>query len=755
MTVVVGAEIAVCAVAGGAATESAAPDDAGFTPIPHDDSARGYVRPDDASSGSASPDDAWVAPGDPRFAPDDDTGFAAAEVRDAQRALALLARRVASGPEVGGTRAEWATIVTACQSLTNTATAVQDVAITRLAAIEEEWLEDGMTTETRRAPGHIALDAPDIVAGALGVSHVHAQRRVGLAVRLVAGSDADADSDLGEQSALSATGLSALHAAMVDGDLDAYRAGVVVEELTEAPPEVADAVVGVLLPYLDIDTAVQLRQRCRRALARISPDLLRQRAKRAREACSLRRWVDEPGVDRWDGTFPSEQAAEGWAAVDALARRYVAEGRCQRVDAARAQALMDLIRAQATIDVQLVVTVPASSAQQHTRPAEPSERSESLGQSERSESSERSEPLGQSERSELPEPPELSQSRETPEPLGSRAPKSGAPQPGASPRAKGSSARWSGASAGPPPPPPPGPGGSAFVHSPTATQSPRTGPRSAPERVAPSAVRSWPASAAASSAGPPASAGDAQRSDSVEDLVEVVGLVPGEPVLVRGGWVRSLHLDSAGSALCHPCSGALLDRTTTGTTSYRPNARLAALVRARDGRCRFPGCSVAARFCDLDHVLPWPTGPTTAANLMCLCRRHHRIKQGPGWSVRLRPDARAAWSDPTGRSRTSHPRDLLDLVVLPAPPDLPERVGQGPSSGGTVDTTSLEVLLAVLGDHGPPRPDGGRSSSREGRVHWVPPRRDRRVRYLDDRLGHTRRRRRHVADPGVTATGPF
>jgi len=40
----------------------------------------------------------------------------------------------------------------------------------------------------------------------------------------------------------------------------------------------------------------------------------------------LRRWAEEPGVDRWSGSFPSEQAALGWAAVDALARQYVADG---------------------------------------------------------------------------------------------------------------------------------------------------------------------------------------------------------------------------------------------------------------------------------------------------------------------------------------------------------------------------------------------------------------------------------------------
>ena len=217
--------------------------------------------------------------------------------------------------------------MTGCQSLVNTTTALQDTAITRLAAIEEEWLEDGTVVEARRVPGHVALDAPDIVAGAMGVSHVHAQRRVALAVRLVA--------DGGDPSVASpgaASGLSGLHTAMVEGHLDAYRAGVVAEELAEAPTEVAEAVVGVLAPHLGVETPVQLRRRCRRTLARISPDLLRQRAKRAREECGLRRWVDEPGVDRWEGTFPSEQAAEGWATVDALARRYVAEGLCQRVD---------------------------------------------------------------------------------------------------------------------------------------------------------------------------------------------------------------------------------------------------------------------------------------------------------------------------------------------------------------------------------------------------------------------------------------
>ena len=118
---------------------------------------------------------------------------------------------------------------------------------------------------------------------------------------------------------------------------------------------------------------------------------------------------------------------------------------------------------------------------------------------------------------------------------------------------------------------------------------------------------------------------------------------------------------------CDPLTGARLDPDSHLTTdAYRPGTQLTALVKARDGRCRFPGCSIAARFCDLDHVRPWPTGPTTDTNLLTLCRRHHRIKQAPGWRVHLAPDATTTWTDPTGRERTTTPLDALKTLVLTA-----------------------------------------------------------------------------------------
>ena len=43
---------------------------------------------------------------------------------------------------------------------------------------------------------------------------------------------------------------------------------------------------------------------------------------------------------------------------------------------------------------------------------------------------------------------------------------------------------------------------------------------------------------------------------------------------------------------------------------YRPSTELAEFVRMRDLYCRFPGCTVPADRCDLDHARPWPFGPT-------------------------------------------------------------------------------------------------------------------------------------------------
>ena len=192
------------------------------------------------------------------------------------------------------------------------------------------------------------------------------------------------------------------------------------------------------------------------------------------------------------------------------------------------------------------------------------------------------------------------------------------------------------------------------------------------------------------------------------DLLEVAGLTPGEPALVERAWVeravastRTDGHDRRGRLrviACHPITGALTDpHGDLSTDAYRPGKALTALIKARDGRCRFPGCHVSARFCDLDHVTPWPTGPTAATNLVCLCRRHHRVKQRPGWGVALDPDGTLTWTDPTGRARATHPVDTLHALTLPAAGS--EQVSTAVSTPRTVVPDGPHTALEFAVEH--------------------------------------------------------
>ncbi|MGI8460647.1 MAG: DUF222 domain-containing protein [Solirubrobacterales bacterium] len=90
------------------------------------------------------------------------------------------------------------------------------------------------------------------------------------------------------------------------------------------------------------------------------------------------------------------------------------------------------------------------------------------------------------------------------------------------------------------------------------------------------------------------------------------------------------------------------------TRSIPPAIRRA--LRARDGGCRFPGCT-ARRFVDAHHIEPWSTGgETSLSNLAEFCRHHHRLLHEGGFTVERIGPRRLRFRRPDGRIVPGRPR---------------------------------------------------------------------------------------------------
>jgi hypothetical protein len=83
------------------------------------------------------------------------------------------------------------------------------------------------------------------------------------------------------------------------------------------------------------------------------------------------------------------------------------------------------------------------------------------------------------------------------------------------------------------------------------------------------------------------------------------------------------------------------------TPVISPGLRRAVVVR--DQHCRFPGCDRPHTWCDAHHVVHWAEGgPTALANLVLLCRRHHRMVHQRGGFLLALEDGRPVFRRPDG-----------------------------------------------------------------------------------------------------------
>jgi hypothetical protein len=125
--------------------------------------------------------------------------------------------------------------------------------------------------------------------------------------------------------------------------------------------------------------------------------------------------------------------------------------------------------------------------------------------------------------------------------------------------------------------------------------------------------------------------------------------------------------------LTHPQSGEIL---SLGPNKYRVSSAMRLFLMTRDLTCRFPGCSTAARFCDLDHTDDWQFGgDTDILNLAHLCEMHHALKHNTNWRYSQDEFGVVTWTSPTGATFITEPETWLQGTPTTTPPQPEEEDG--------------------------------------------------------------------------------
>ena len=119
------------------------------------------------------------------------------------------------------------------------------------------------------------------------------------------------------------------------------------------------------------------------------------------------------------------------------------------------------------------------------------------------------------------------------------------------------------------------------------------------------------------------------------------------------GWINLNHA---------PIDNTFIRRLNADETDfYTPTTDIRAYTQGRDGTCRWPGCTVPATRCQLDHRIEYHLGgPTSPDNLVNLCQHHHNIKTDRRIHYILDPiTGIIAWLHHDGTYQLDHPTGPL------------------------------------------------------------------------------------------------
>ena len=130
---------------------------------------------------------------------------------------------------------------------------------------------------------------------------------------------------------------------------------------------------------------------------------------------------------------------------------------------------------------------------------------------------------------------------------------------------------------------------------------------------------------------------------------------------LRPGAVRRLACDAEVVPLVLDGDSVPLD---LGRKRRLVTARQRSALITRDGGCAFPTCTAPARWTEAHHITSWLEGGSTdLANLVLLCRKHHRLIHHSGWEIQHhngRPEfIPPRWLDPTQTPLRSRPPGRL------------------------------------------------------------------------------------------------